>query len=432
MTNDAIEVQQADHIKQLKAAYVDVLKQLGYGGVLISSGAAPLRYADDQAHHHHGYGHFLHWTGLTGVEHSWLLVERDGTVRLWLHTPDDFWHAPPTLPTEPWTHEITVSGKQTPEPPDATHLPGQLAVIGDPSQIANAPGAPNPPSLIAALDELRLVKSDYEINCIKQANRIAAAGHQAAREAFLDGASEFGINLAYQQATGQREALAPYHSIIGLNENAGILHYQHYDTAPPPRRHSLLVDAGVRYRGYCSDITRTTGAPDQARFRALIGGLDQLQQRLCEAVTPGVEFAELHQKAHWGLAALLRSSDLVQGLSEEAITERGITRAFFPHGLGHLLGIQVHDVAGKPVPAPENAPFLRLTRSLEKGMVITIEPGLYIIPSLLEPLLNGADGRHLNHTLINELKGCGGIRIEDNVVVTSQGSQNLTRPYLPD
>lgn len=432
MTNDAIGAQQADHIMQLKAAYANVLKQLGYDAVLISSGAAPLRFGDDQAHHHHGYGPFLHWTGLTGVEHSWLLVERDGAVRLWLHTPDDFWHAPPALPTEPWTHEITVAGRQSPEPPDASHLPGQLAVIGDPEQIANAPGDPNPPALIAALDELRLVKSRYEINCIEHANQIAAAGHRATRDAFLNGASEFGINLAYQQATGQRETLAPYHSIIGLNEHAGTLHYQHYDTAPPPHPHSLLVDAGVRYRGYCSDITRTTGAPDQARFRALIGGLDQLQQRLCEAVTPGADFAELHHKAHWGLAALLRNSGLVQRLSEEAITEQGITRAFFPHGLGHSLGIQVHDVAGKPVPAPENAPFLRLTRPLEEGMVITIEPGLYIIPSLLEPILNSASGRYLNHALIDELRGCGGIRIEDNVVVTSQGSRNLTRPYLPD
>lgn len=113
------------------------------------------------------------------------------------------------------------------------------------------------------------------------------------------------------------------------------------------------------------------------------------------------------------------------------MVEQGITRAFFPpHGIGHFLGIQVHDVAGKPAPSPpEDAPFLRLTRTLEAGMVVTIEPGgLYFIPSLLEPLLNGPEAQYLNRALIDELKSCGGIRIEDNVVVTAAGgARNLTR-----
>lgn len=107
------------------------------------------------------------------------------------------------------------------------------------------------------------------------------------------------------------------------------------------------------------------------------------------------------------------------------MVEQGITRAFFPHGIGHFLGIQVHDVAGKPTPSPEDAPFLRLTRTLEAGMVVTIEPGLYFIPSLLEPLLNGPEAQYLNRALIDELKSCGGIRIEDNVVVTAAGAPEL-------
>ena len=105
----------------------------------------------------------------------------------------------------------------------------------------------------------------------------------------------------------------------------------------------------------------------------------------------------------------------------------GVTRAFFPHGIGHFLGVQVHDVAGKPVPSPADAPFLRLMRTLEPGMVVTIEPGLYFIPSLLEPLLSGPLERHINRPLLDELQGCGGIRIEDNVVVTDSGCRNLTR-----
>jgi Xaa-Pro dipeptidase len=144
-------------------------------------------------------------------------------------------------------------------------------------------------------------------------------------------------------------------------------------------------------------------------------------------VAPGVDYIEIHRKAHQGVAALLSATGLVSGLDDEAIVDKGITRVFFPHGIGHFLGVQVHDVAGKPTPPPEDAPFLRLTRRLEPGMVVTIEPGFYFIPSLLEPLMEGELGPYLNRELIGRLRGCGGIRIEDNVVVTATGSQNLTR-----
>ena len=87
----------------------------------------------------------------------------------------------------------------------------------------------------------------------------------------------------------------------------------------------------------------------------------------------------------------------------------------------------MHDVSGKKEPPPSDAPFLRLTRTLEAGMVVTIEPGLYIIPSLLDPVLDGPLGKNFNRSVIDELRGCGGIRIEDNVVVTHDGARNLTR-----
>jgi len=212
-----------------------------------------------------------------------------------------------------------------------------------------------------------------------------------------------------------------------VNDHAGTLHYQYYDTAAPTKSRSLLIDAGVRYRGYCSDITRTIAGVGEGRFAALVQGLEQLQFRLCKMVAPGVDYLDIHRKTHQGIAALLSSAGLVNDLSDEDMVAEGVTRAFFPHGIGHFLGVQVHDVAGKPVPPPADAPFLRLLRTLEPGMVVTIEPGLYFIPSLLEPLLSGPFGRHINRPLLDELQGCGGIRIEDNVVVTDSGSRNLTR-----
>ncbi len=417
---------QVDHMGILQRRYEQVLEEQGYDSLLISSGAAPLRYGDDQAWHFQGYGPFLHWTGLTGFEHAWLLIRKGHKPVLSLHQPVDFWHASLELAQEPWLAELEVrfsESQSTPEVPGA----GRLAVIGDPRLLAGVPGEHNPGALCAALDETRVHKTAYEIACLAQANKVAVAGHRAARDAFLAGASEFEISLAYQRATQQREADAPYHSIIGVNEHAGTLHYQYYDTAAPAKSRSLLIDAGVRYRGYCSDVTRTTAGVGEGRFAALVQGLEQLQFRLCDMVAPGVDYLDIHRKTHLGIAALLGSAGLVNGLSDEDMVTEGVTRAFFPHGIGHFLGVQVHDVAGKPVPAPADAPFLRLMRTLEPGMVVTIEPGLYFIPSLLEPVLSGPLERHINRSRIDELQGCGGIRIEDNVVVTDSGHRNLTR-----
>ncbi|MBY6032952.1 Xaa-Pro dipeptidase [Marinobacter daepoensis] len=417
---------QSAHIQELQRRYERALADHGYDSVLIASGAAPYRYRDDQTYVFQGFGPFLHWTGLAGQEHSWLLIRPGHKPVLWLFQPVDFWHASPDLPAEPWQEAMEVRSRQQAGAPELANT-GRLAVLGDPQVLEGVPGDHNPSALVAATEETRVHKTCYEIECLAHANRVALKGHKAAREAFLAGGSEFGISLAYQQATGQREALAPYHSIIGLNEHAGTLHYQYYEGQVPRQHRSLLIDAGVRYRGYCSDITRTVAAPGESRFAALVHGLEQLQLRLCEMVVPGMDYVEIHRKTHQGIAALLSASGLVTGLSDDAMVAQGITRAFFPHGIGHFLGIQVHDVAGKPTPPPEDAPFLRLTRTLEEGMVVTIEPGLYFIPSLLGPMLAGPQRRYLAEDLINDLKGCGGIRIEDNVAVTASGARNLTR-----
>ncbi|WP_375176633.1 Xaa-Pro dipeptidase [Marinobacter mobilis] len=430
VNDDLLDQLQCGHLAELQARYESVLASHGYDAVLISSGAAPLRFADDQGYHFQGYGPFVHWTGLVGAEHAWLLIRPERKPLLQLHTPVDFWHATAELPQAAWVTAVELAGSADGVPP-LTAGCGRLAVLGDPALLQAVAGDHNPPALVADIEATRVHKTDYEIACLAEANARAAPGHRAARQVFLAGGSEFAIGLAYQQATGQREVEAPYHSIIGLNDHAGILHYQFYDQVSPELPRSLLIDAGYRFRGYCSDITRTWAGPQQGPFQALIVALEALQKRLCQAVASGVDFVALHRKTHLGLAALLDSAGLVQGLDDEAMVTAGITRAFFPHGLGHLLGVQVHDVGGKPVPPPVDAPFLRMTRTLEAGMVVTIEPGLYFIPSLLAPLLTGPLSAHMNRRLLDALMPCGGIRIEDNVLVTADGPRNLTREQLP-
>ncbi len=421
--------QQHAHLSALTRAYAELLEAQEFDGVLLFSGRPARHHDDDQFASFAAFGHFVHWTGQAQLAHSWLLIRPGEAPTLFLHAPDDFWHLPARLPDEPWVARFRLEPRATEAPPALP--PGRYAVVGDVTAAeAEALGAEaNPPALLAGLDELRVRKSDYEVACLREANRRAMAGHLAAREAFLGGGAELDIQLAYLGAARQRESQLPYANIVGLNAHGGVLHYQHYDLAPPGRARSLLLDGGCRHRGYCADITRTwPGSDALPEFAPLIQGVTTLQQRLIDRLAPGVSYVALHERMHEELATLLVTHGLVDA-SPEAVLASGLTRAFCPHGLGHLLGVQVHDVAGRvasdgsPLPPPSDHPALRLTRTLEAGMVVTMEPGLYVIPMLLAPHRH----RHeVNWALVERLADHGGIRIEDNVLVTGEGPINLT------
>ena len=161
--------------------------------------------------------------------------------------------------------------------------------------------------------------------------------------------------------------------------------------------------------------------------------MDQMQQELCAMVKPGVSYPDIHFAAHHKIAAILSQFGFVR-LDGGAIVEKGISSAFFPHGVGHFLGLQVHDVAGfmadpsgKSIPKPEGHPYLRLTRKVEPRFVFTVEPGLYFIEPLLAQLKQSENAQHVDWPKVDAFRKYGGIRIEDNVVVTESGHENLTR-----
>ncbi|SDN86689.1 Xaa-Pro dipeptidase [Vreelandella arcis] len=420
---------QQEHLTHLQRDYTVLLEEHRLDSLAIYSGHANAYFADDQAPAFQTYGHFMHWVPLAGVEHSWLVIRPQKRPQLYLYAPADFWHLPTHLPDEPWVTEFDIhlcTDKVSPA------LEGHAAIIGDVAQLptASQQAQLNPVSLMNRLDERRMHKSAYEIACLREANRLAMAGHEAAEAAFLGASGELDIQLAYLAGSRQRESAVPYQNIIGLNDHAGVLHYQHYELSPPKQRHSLLVDAGRRFRGYCADITRTHAGPDApALFGELVKALHGLKDELVSGVTSGADFVALHEQMHHHLGDILVAHDLFRGSREQAVAE-GVTRAFCPHGLGHSLGLQVHDVAGlrqpdgSPAPPPSEHPALRLTRTLERNMVVTIEPGLYFIPMLLEPLRQKS--LPINWTLVDHCLPCGGIRIEDNIVVTDHGPDNLT------
>ena len=294
---------------------------------------------------------------------------------------------------------------------------------------------PNPNTLIAHLDYQQAVKTSYEIECIRQANKLAAQGHKAVADGCRKANSELALHSAYLAAIDGSDDTLPYDNIIAVNKNSAILHYTLRDAKARPID-SLLIDAGATYLGYCSDISRTY-CNHSGLFNDLVTQLNQLQLSVCQQIKPGMDYGDLHHQASVSIGDLLVDSGIIT-CSKEQAQEHQLARVFFPHGLGHLLGVQVHDrgghqadATGTPKPPPEQYPHLRFTRQLEVDQVFTIEPGLYFIDQLLEAAREDGRGKHFDWAVIETLKPFGGIRIEDNLRVTDQGSENLTRCVLP-
>ncbi len=433
------------HVASLEQAYAAVLSsadgEVGWDALVVHSGTALKRSVyDDQFWPLRPCPHFRHWLPL--AEPDALLVLRPGRrPRLIRTTEPSFWEGPPAPETEAFNEALEVSTATSPAEVRQLVGPGHVAFAGEDATRAESYGAsPDggcPAELIARLDTLRTTKTPYEIACIDEANRRARAGHEALRDAFRAGrASELDLHLLYLQATAQDDWETPYKNIVALGPHAATLHHVAYGRQPSRGTfESLLVDAGATCRGYGSDVTRTwcrgRGAEADA-FAGLVAGLEAMQQRLCAAVRVGSPYEELHDASHREAAAILRDAGIVRG-SEEALVMAGVTRAFYPHGLGHSLGLQTHDVGcGLRAPRAEN-PFLRNTSTIEVGQVFTIEPGIYFIDALLAPLRSKPDGAMVNWRAVDALAPLGGVRIEDDVHV--EGGQrvvrNLTREQLP-
>ena len=428
----------ARHVARVAATWTDAMQRVGIDTVVVPAGAAALRFQDDLAPPFRANPNFAQWLPLPEAEHCVLVFHPPEKPRLLFHRPADYWYLPPEVPD--WAEaEFAVEVHDDPDGIARSAL-GLLAAGGRTALLGET-GAPdgnmpfdvvNPAALVDALHYERARKDDFELAAMRHATAMGARGHLAARDAFHAGAAELDIHLAFLRASRQNEAGLPYPSIVAQNEHAGVLHYQLYDAAPPARRRSFLIDAGARHLGYASDITRTYSA-ERDEFAELVAALDATQRGLVATIGPGASYVELHERMHREVARLLHAFGFVS-CSADAAFESGITDAFFPHGLGHLLGLQTHDVGGhladargNPAPPPERYPALRLTRTAEPGHVFTVEPGIYFIPLLLDALRADERAGDVVWPKVDALLPYGGIRIEDNVAVTADGVENLTR-----
>lgn len=432
------------HQKKILMTTDKALTALNYKGLILGSGAVTMYFEDDAPPPFRVNPHFAYWCPAKGPHHFMKYVPGKKPLLIY-YSPDDFWHIHERLSNHFWVEyfdiiEINSVEKLWPALGDVAHC----VFIGDETKYAQASDIKvNCEFMTARLNWYRRVKSDYEIHCIREANRKASIGHQRARESFFAGASEYEIHMHYLQALGVTDYELPYQSIIGLNENSAILHYHGHEHKKNGK--VMLIDAGASELHYPSDITRTYCATNaHPVFQQLLNSVEYLQQQLCQSVKIGTFFPDVHHKCHFLVAQALHESGVVHNISEsdyDLLIENEVTKVFFPHGLGHMLGIQVHDVGakqldeqGNPAPTLEKQTIYRSLRylgRLEENNVVTIEPGIYFIPMLLKNLkTNSATSKLINWNLIEELIPLGGIRIEDNVVPTKKGAYNITREFL--
>ncbi len=421
------------HLHVLMRRTEHSLAASGYDALVIHAGSPPVQFLDDQDYPFKVNPHFKAWVPIVDNPRCILVVVPGARVKVLFHRPSDYWHKPAELPKAPWTAEVDLIAMDGPsKASEHWEKLGRVAFIGPEAFAGADPADINPPNLLARLHYDRAVKTGYELECMRRAAELGARGHRAALAVFRRGGSEYEAHMRYLTACAQREEEMPYNNIVAYNENAAVLHYQHLERAAPASLRSFLIDAGAQYRGYASDITRTYAALP-GRFADLVDAVDAAQQALCAEIVAGRDYRDVHISAHRILGDVMLEVGLTK-LPGQAALEQGVTRVFFPHGIGHLLGLQVHDVGGVMGDQegherlrPAGHPYLRLTRMLEPGVVVTVEPGIYLIDSLLAGAHADSRRAHIDWAVVEELKPFGGIRIEDNVVATAARPENLTR-----
>ncbi|KAF9482248.1 Creatinase/aminopeptidase [Pholiota conissans] len=362
-------------------------------------------------------------------------------------------------------------------------------------QVLDADGAVTDLYLLSALQNTRLIKDAHEIADIKHANEISSRAHEtvmrvlgAAVKGKIEAANGAGVErpllpgewLIQKEAEAEAVFVAScrreeavhqaYLPIVAASTRASTLHYCCNDKAfawGPVKPHDhknqndfahnhskefnpqvLLIDAGCEWSCYASDITRTMPVGNGGKFtpeaRAIYELVLEMQKQSFDIVRPDL---------HWDAVQLICHETLVKGFqklgifkspespgsgswnSPEAILASGISSAFFPHGVGHSMGMDVHDVPSASKPAVNHTisgitlghesfyTYLRLRLPLKEGMVVTVEPGIYFSPHLLAPV---RDSKHINHDVLKKYESVGGVRIEDDIVITANGYKNLT------
>ncbi|KAK3701894.1 hypothetical protein LTR37_015205 [Vermiconidia calcicola] len=282
------------------------------------------------------------------------------------------------------------------------------------------------------IEACRVVKDDFEIALIRHANIVSSYAHTRILAAVKSARNERELNAVFVMhchANGCKEQA--YGCICASGTNASTLHYVHNDV-PLEGRLNLLIDAGAEHSCYCADITRTfpLNGKWSKESREIYELVLRMQQECMKMIKAGMKWEDLHMRAHEVAAQGLQTLGILsQSLTLEKILESKITCRFFPHGLGHYLGMDTHDVGGNADYEDENEYFryLRIRGTVPAGAVVTNEPGIYFREfPFRQELKEGKWDGVVDQDVLARYWEVGGVRIEDDIWVKEGGYENLT------
>ncbi|MCC5925503.1 MAG: aminopeptidase P family protein [Bacteroidetes bacterium] len=424
-----------EHRTRLASLYADKPGHIIY----ISGAAVSHRYNTDFEYPFRQESNFLYLTGVQEPDFALILVpitgayhllspRRDAMFAVWMgfvRTQDQLKQAynPDHIHFTDELGDLLASLK-----PESVHVINDT----DAARVSELGYTPDQSILADALAWCRVIKSDGEKAELRKAANVANIAHREVMKSIRPGMNECELQAIHEftcTRSGMRHQ--PYSGIFASGKGAAVLHYVDNNRVVD-ENDLFLLDAGAESNGYAADITRTypaNGVFNERQAAIYDICLNMLDSCIADA-RPGVEMEELHLKAARLLLEGFLDLGLVRGEVDE-LMEANIFALFFPHGLGHFLGLDTHDVGGYPkgvdrIDRP-GLRYLRARRLLEPGMVITIEPGIYFIPALLEPAFeNPEQARFLNVESLRGYLDFGGIRIEDNLIITEDGHENLT------
>lgn len=247
------------------------------------------------------------------------------------------------------------------------------------------------------------------------------------------GSSEAQLHALFLYESARQGAFfQAYYPIVGVGKNAATLHYNKNNAPLLDANQLVLVDAGCEVDCYASDITRVfpVGGKFSPEARVIYSIVLDMQKACFEHCKAGVAWEKIHRVAMEVACDGLMEAGILVGDKQE-IMQHHVVAAFFPHGVGHMLGLDVHDVGGYPEGTERISEpgirYLRMRRDLKAGFIVTVEPGVYFCDFLIDPVLNDpVAGKCINKDMLNKYKPVGGVRIEDNILITQDGYVNLT------
>ncbi len=438
------------------------------GPVLLMAGGQHSRNYPQNPHPYRPDSNWLFLFPSAEPDAAALFDPKDGTVTLFLNerTPEDaLWHGPvPSFKDMKKIHAVSdvraraelgkqvkgIAGKRKVRSlavADFLATAEAAAITGEDLRFHDS-GRVGDPALIQAIGQLRARKTEEELVEMRATAAITREAFVVAMAHTRPGIREQHL-VGHVEGTFARHGCVPAYNTI-LSVRGEVLHNHAHDNILL-ETDIVLLDAGAESRtGYCSDVTRCwpVGGQFSPEGRDIYDIVLAAEMAAIEAVRPGVRYRDIHLAACRVVAAGLAGMGLLQGSLDELV-ETGAHALFFPHGVGHLIGLDVHDMEtfGDAIAYPKGrsrstqfgTAYLRLDMDLEPGMCFTIEPGIYFVPAILRDKERRKEfrkqvdfGKAETFLTMNGLRGFGGIRIEDDVHCTELGAEVLTAAVPKD